>query len=67
MQIRAENCLMYQVMLLQGIKRDLCFSAKAAYTVIAKEIVANNDIKVILLKISCIEFSIDVMPFLRLW
>lgn len=37
--------------------------------VVMKEIVADNDIKVILLKISCIEFGIYVIPFtfLRLW
>lgn len=34
-----------------------------------KEIVADNNIKVILLKINCIELGIDVIPFafLRLW
>lgn len=59
---------MYQVILLQGIKRDLYFSANAACRIM-EEIVADNDIKVILLKICCIEFGIDVIPpvFLRLW
>lgn len=59
---------MYQVILLQDIKRDLYFSANAACRMV-EEIGADNDIKVILLKIHCIEFGIDVIPsaFLRLW
>lgn len=57
---------MYQVMLLQGKKGIFALLQKLP-TATVKEIVANNDIKVILLKISCIEFGMDVIPFLRLW
>lgn len=58
---------MYRVIILHGIKGALFLQMLPA--VFMKEMVADNDIKVILLKISCIEFGRDIIPFtfLRLW